>query len=409
MPNAKNTPRLIPGTPAARRRERPLVFIWLGPGLVQVEQRVLELARERGWRVVDARWHGWTVPPGLKPAGVIAEMFAIVVAGSQLRKLGCPVVRLGLFPHPQDWRVPAVLPDLAAAGRLAAEHFAERRFRHVGYTCYSLDGDFQLMYEAFAARAVALGCDCHRLVFRSLRAEEDSLAGPRKQELRDREFAQWLGRLPKPIGLLGFGDTQAAHMLVQCQRGGIKVPAEVALLGYGNDPRTCDCTPVTLSSVDAGMEHYADVVVRLLQDRMDGKPGPKKAVYMPPTRIVARESTDVLGARDPVVAGAVRFMWDHLDQNLSVEDVAEAAGVNRRRLERSFREELGRGVNAELRRKRLEVFRELLVSTDHPIAALAPQVGFRTLVHLQRSFHRAYGMSPREYRKNAECRMPSAE
>lgn len=402
MSRAKNVVPLIPGTPAARRRERPLVFIWLGPGLVQVEQRVLELARERGWRIIDARWCDWTVPPGLKPAGVIAETLALLEVGPQIRKLGCPVVRVGLLPHPQDWRVPAVLPDLAAAGRLAAEHFAERRFRHVGYACYSLDGDYQPMYESFAARAAELDCECHRLVYRNLRADKVSPTGPRKQDLRDREFAEWLRRMPKPIGLLTFGDSPAARMCVQCQRVGIKVPAEVALLGYGNESRICDCTPVTLSSVDPAMEHHADVAVRLLQDLMDGKPGPKKAVCLPPTRIVARESTDVLASRDAVVAQAVRHLWDHLDLDLSVDDVARAVGVSRRRLERSFRVHLGCGVNAELRRKRLEVFRELLTSTDRPIVDLAPMVGFRTLVHLQRSFIRAYGMTAREYRKKAE-------
>ena len=55
MLRVKNIALAIPGTPAARRRERPPVPIWLGPGLVQAEQRVLELARERGWRVVDRR------------------------------------------------------------------------------------------------------------------------------------------------------------------------------------------------------------------------------------------------------------------------------------------------------------------------------------------------------------------
>ncbi|MBT3296050.1 MAG: hypothetical protein HN919_05185 [Verrucomicrobia bacterium] len=57
---------------------------------------------------------------------------------------------------------------------------------------------------------------------------------------------------------------------------------------------------------------------------------------IPPRGVVARRSTDVLAVADPAVARAMRFMWDHLDQNLSVEDVAMQASVSRRKLERIF-------------------------------------------------------------------------
>ena len=117
-----------------------------------------------------------------------------------------------------------------------------------------------------------------------------------------------------------------------------------------------------------------------------------------PRHVVERESTNVLATPDPKVAAALRYMWDHLDLDLSVDAIAHEVGVSRRTLECAFRKHLRRGINAELRRKRLEVFRELLISSDTPIADLAPMVGFRTMVHLQRSFRRAYGMSPRQFR-----------
>ena len=91
-------------------------------------------------------------------------------------------------------------------------------------------------------------------------------------------------------------------------------------------------------------------------------------------------------------------MWDHLDLDLSVDAVAGEVGISRRHLERLFRACLDRGVTSELQRKRLAVFHELLTTTDMPISELAPSVGFRTMVHLRRSFRRAYGMSPQQYR-----------
>ena len=68
-----------------------------------------------------------------------------------------------------------------------------------------------------------------------------------------------------------------------------------------------------------------------------------------------------------------------------------------------------RGVNAELRRRRLEVFREKLLSTDLPISERAPMVGFRALENLRRSFRKAYGMSPRQCRYAARNISPTLD
>ena len=119
---------------------------------------------------------------------------------------------------------------------------------------------------------------------------------------------------------------------------------------------------------------------------------------IPPRGVVARRSTDVLAVEDPTVARAMRFMWDHLDQNVSVEDVALQAGVARRQLERAFRQHIKRGVNAELRRKRLERCCELLRSTEITISDIAPMIGFRSNDYLHASFKQAFGVTPRQYR-----------
>jgi len=59
---------------------------------------------------------------------------------------------------------------------------------------------------------------------------------------------------------------------------------------------------------------------------------------------------------------------------------------------------LKRGINAELRRKRLERCCELLHSTDISIPDLAPMIGFRSGDYLRASFKQAYGVTPRKYR-----------
>lgn len=319
-----------------------------------VEQRVLELARERGWRVVDMRWYEWEIPRDLNLVGFIVETHALVIR-PQLLKLGCPLVRCGQFPYPKDEEIPAVIDDVAASARMAVKHFAERSFRHVGYIHYNVGGHFQPMYDAFVAGAAELGCECHCLRYRDLKGKDASISKREREALRETELSEWLKRVPKPIGLFMFGDGHVAKLCVKAQDLGFEVPGQVALLGRGNEITTCECAPVPLSSVETRMSYRAEVAVRLLEDAMAGKPGPRAAISVAPTEVVVRDSTDVLGTTDPLVARAVRYLWDHCAEDVGVAEVAKAVGTPRRTLERAFHDQLGRGVNAELHRRRHNV------------------------------------------------------
>jgi LacI family transcriptional regulator len=285
---------------------------------------------------------------------------------------------------------------------MAAEHFAERRFRHLGFVCYPAmteDSDAALLLNAFTRHAGELGCECHQLVFSRWRTEsEASKPWNEKHRLRQEEFGRWLREVPKPIGLFTFADHMAGRMVVTSLEQGLEVPGQVAVLGYGGVRPTCVSAPVPLSSVDPGAEEQCHAAVRLMQDLLDEKPAPKEAVRVPPAGVVVRESTDVLACDDPDVARAIRFMWDNLQVHMSVSDVAKAVSLSRRSLERAFREQIGYGVNAEWQRRRLERCCQLLRETDLTVADIAPQVGFRSKDYLHTLFRRKYGVTPRKYR-----------
>ena len=123
----------------------------------------------------------------------------------KLRTLGCPAVRLGRLPHPKDDLLPAVLPDFSATGRLAVDHFAERQFRHVAYIGRNPWALLKAMYDAYRDRAKELGCAYHLL-----RVHNGPEKGAEKYDIRAREVGEWLTKLPKPIGILAFSDTEAA-------------------------------------------------------------------------------------------------------------------------------------------------------------------------------------------------------
>jgi LacI family transcriptional regulator len=387
----KRAPKRTVAEEIRRRREPPLILV-----LVPWSDLYVPLCRALGWRVLNISLYEGVIPPGMTPQGAFLAGRADARLEQQLRTSGCQVVRVGPLPPPDDNLLPAIVEDRPASGRLAAEHFAERGFRHVGFVGYG-EETHRALFEAFRDHAGEL--ECHSLTFRRLTRKENALPPNEKQSLRRQELMEWFKRVPKPIAVLGYSDTFAGRLCVAAQEAGFDIPTQIALLALGDIPGVCEFAPVPLSAIDTGYAQQARAAVDLMQKLLAGKPAPAEPVLIPPVGVVERQSTDVLAVADLRVAKAMRFMWDHLDLNLSVDDVAREVGVPRHTLERAFRTHLKRGVNAELRRRRLEVFREKLLSTDLPISDLAPMVGFRTMVHLQRSFRKAYGMSARQCRQ----------
>jgi LacI family transcriptional regulator len=184
------------------------------------------------------------------------------------------------------------------------------------------------------------------------------------------------------------------------RQAGLAIPNDVAVLVRGAHVDLCESSIPTLSSLVLDEETRTRAACDLLDRLMAGEPVPAAPIKIPPLGVVERESTNVLATADRVVAAALRYMWDHLDLDLSDESVAAAVGVSRRQLSRRFRSALGRSFTDELRRKRLDTLKELLRSTDLKVADLATKAGFRSATYLHRSFRKAFGMTPAKYRRS---------
>ena len=394
MPKRNPRPPAIAGAPAARRKTLTVALLTRPNRWLRAE------AQARGWRLVHLEYCNYILPAGLTANGALVDLPTrhprIRVLLPKLRA----VVRIGTTPSPEDERVPCILPDQAAEGRGAAEHFAERGFRHVGYVGSRPLGLLKTLFESFRERAAELGMACHLFQVPVDGIGEDPFAAMAKKQ---DAFTGWLRTLPRPVGLLAPTDARAARYCAWAIEAGFNLPAEVALLGRGNQADVCESMMPSLSSVDPNDEAQVRAACDLLARLMAGERPPGKPIVVPPAGIVERESTHLLAVPDPDVAAALRYLWDRLDQNLSVNGVADAVGVSRRKLERAFRRHLQRGINDELRRKRLEEFCRLLRTTDHSVTDLAPAVGFRNLTNLYKAFHAAHGMTPGEFRmRNAE-------
>jgi transcriptional regulator GlxA family with amidase domain len=83
---------------------------------------------------------------------------------------------------------------------------------------------------------------------------------------------------------------------------------------------------------------------------------------------------------------------------LTVDDMAEAAGVSRAHFSREFRREFGDSPHAYLLTRRLERAAALLRTTDLSVAEVCMSVGWQSVGSFTTSFTRMFGKPPTAYR-----------
>lgn len=121
----------------------------------------------------------------------------------------------------------------------------------------------------------------------------------------------------------------------------------------------------------------------------------------------------IVGDHPPTPQGSVlepvlRWMQDNTDADLTLNDIAEHAGMSTRTLNRRFREQTGTTPLQWLQRARIRQAQYLLEATDHSVERIAAQVGFGSPTAFRDRFKRIVGTTPHTYRAAFHSpRMPS--
>lgn len=108
------------------------------------------------------------------------------------------------------------------------------------------------------------------------------------------------------------------------------------------------------------------------------------------------------------VDAALAWALEHLDEPLPVGALAARANMSRRSFERHMADRHGDAPHRWLRRQRLLAARELLETTDLPVAEVARRVGFGSAVNFRSRFTAEVGTSPSAYRATFRSRDPVA-
>ena len=214
-------------------------------------------------------------------------------------------------------------------------------------------------------------------------------------------LAQWLGELPKPIGVMACNDDRGREVLEACRDARLLVPEQIAVVGVDNDELLCDLADPPLSSVALNAETGGYRVAALLDKMMRGQVRRKQTLVVEPLHVIVRRSTDIIALDDADVASALRFLHDNAMRPIGVADVVRHVQLSRRSLEIRFQNAVGRTVHAEIQRVRIERAKQLLIETDLPIPKVAEATGFGSASYLGQVFRQILETTPARFRRKA--------
>ncbi len=285
-----------------------------------------------------------------------------------------------------------VITDSEAIGHMAAEHLLNCGFRHFAYCGFDDMPWSALRGQSFQTRLAKAG-------FTTQFCPPGAAAREFNGRRHDQLLLNWLKSLPKPLGIMACNDDRGEQVIEACKIAGLQVPDEVAIIGADNDDLLCDLSDPPMSSVAINFERAgyesAEVLDRLMQRRRVRQ----WKILVPATHVVPRRSTDIVAVEDLQLANALKFIRSHASQVIAVPDVAHAAGLSRRVLEKRFQKHLRRSVLSEIRRVRVGEICRQLVETSDSIGQIGQTLGYAGTEHLARYFRQEKQMTPLAYRR----------
>ena len=277
--------------------------------------------------------------------------------------------------------------DDVALSQVAADHFLERGFRYFAFCGLEEAAWSQCRETGFLQTVKNAGC-----------ASVDTF------NLRDTDegierLGQWLQGLPWPVAIMAANDEVALKVTRACRAVKLRIPDECAVVGVDNDPVVCGMSFPPLSSVSV-QQHQSGYEAAALLDKMMRGVEPKNMQIMAQAGgLVLRQSSDVFSVEDLAVTKALRFIHQHVDRPIQVDEVAQAAGFYRRGLERRFHKYLNKTILGVCREARTSHIAKVLRESRWSLEEIAYQCGFTQSSHMTRLFTSVRGETPSAYRK----------
>jgi LacI family transcriptional regulator len=376
------------------------VLIALGRYDHRLHRGIEKYALEHDWHVSANLAREKVIPWGWEGHGILTWLGLDDEVADFVLAAKTPTVDFG-FCRPQ-LRFPRILEDHAHAAQLVAEHFLKNGATRFLFYSDTDNWTSRERCQGFVRALARAGrsCTCLHLHEQSLLPFERKV-----HEGKRRRLEHELRNAAKPLAVFAANDQQALDVLEACERLGIAVPEQVAIVGAEDYLLAPDARPTPLSSVDTNLELLGYRGAELLDQMMDGRPAPAKPLRVPAAGVVARRSSDLFQIKHPGVVKSLHYIREHKHRPIFVRDLTNLARLSPRGLHKAFVEHLGRTPGKEIRRTRIELAKQLLAGSRHEIKAVGRLSGYKSLNSFYQTFKRATGTTPKRFR-NADANRP---
>lgn len=324
---------------------------------------------------------------------------------ARFRAAGIALVNIGGLCPPEA--CPTVTNDNLIAGRMAAEHLVSAGCNDLLYFGSRTVGSAARL-AGFREGASALG---HRVTgaFRREASRAFALHRPRFERQLVRTLERMLATARRPAGIFCYNDELACALLPALRTAGLAVPRDACVLGMDNDEVFCLSATPALSSIEQDAGAIGRLACARLAALLDTPPPPRAPpAFVPPGRLVTRNSTDRIAVRDPAVAAALQFIHIRHPTPIDVGAVTANVPLSRRCFESRFRAIVGTSPYDYILGLRIAHARARLADTGDSIRRVAAACGFGGVSSFLRVFERRTGLSPKEYRRRYADRPPTA-
>lgn len=236
------------------------------------------------------------------------------------------------------------------------------------------------------------------------------VAGGDPTAFGDRAVTTWLTRLARagvplggvsggPVILAQAGLMQKRRMTVHWEHAAAlseispHLVIERSLYVIDRDRVTCAGGTAPMDLMHALItQHHGAAFARQVSDwfmHTDIRPsaGPQRAGLL-----------DRVGSNNPAILDAVETMEAHVAEPVTLDRLAETAGISPRQLNRLFSEKLGRSTMRYYRELRLDKAQSLLRNSPLTLTEIALATGFANSSHFSRAYTAQFGQPPSAYR-----------
>lgn len=196
-----------------------------------------------------------------------------------IRGAGTPVVVMSRRWEDGDF----VTADNGAGGRMAARHLLSRGHRRIGLVTPEgpMDTSFQDRLRGFRQVLASAGV--------SVPPAWDVRTKATRIEDGIEAADGLLSVARRPAAVFAMTDRMAMGLIQRLLAGGVRIPDEIAVLGYDDIP-FASCCQVPLTTVRIPVQQVGDLAAECLFDRMDGRGSPRHRQQLLAPEMVVRAS-----------------------------------------------------------------------------------------------------------------------